>query len=309
MPRDLSNLVFDREPLSLPQPEKRRGLEHDHSHDQPRRQSGHRAEVDPRRDRITFQERLDRSLLDIGVYRAVSLRDLVNSHFDGHPYVARRAVDALKRDGFLLEHTLYGPNGKPFKAVSLTPAGASLASQRAAKQGLDPQQETWAGLVKKTELDHDLAIYPAARAEIAKLHKEGATIRRIRIDAELKKIISQRSEAARARGGKAAADLERIAAAKDLGLPIDDDGKVVYPDAQIEYDNSDGIGGRANIEVVSDSYRAGAVAAKNQAGFSLYGKGGQSHGQRRGLGLNKHIDRRTAGSIGGTGRNEASVEL
>ena len=146
-----------------------------------------------------------------------------------------------------------------------------------------------------------MAIYPAARAEIAKLHKEGATIRRIRIDAELKKIISQRSEAARATGGKAAADLERIAAAKDLGLPIDDDGKVVYPDAQIEYDNSDGIGGRANIEVVSDSYRAGAVAAKNQAGFSLYGKGG--------LGLNKHIDRRTAGSIGGTGRNEASVEL
>ena len=301
MPTDLSSLAFTPDPAPSPYPDLDKNLQQPRPREEARPRNGHRREVDPRRDRITFQERLGRSLLDVGVYRVVSFRDLVKSHFDGHPYVARRAVDTLKRDGLLLEHTLHGPKGAPFKALSLTPAGSVLASQRAAGQGLDPHQETWVGLVKKKELGHDLAIYPAARAEIARLRKEGATIRRIRIDAELKQIVAKRSEAARARAGKEAADLERRQAAEDLGLPIDHDGKVLYPDAQIEYESPDGLSGRANIEVVSGAYRAAAIAAKANAGFSLYGKRGR-------LGLERHIDRRTAGGISGA-RSEASVEL
>ena len=287
--------------MPSPGPDRQSGVEQDRGRDPSIRRNGHRREVDSRRDRISFQERLDRSLIDIGIYRVVSLRDLVKSHFDGHPYVARRAIDALKRDGLLLEHTLYGPKGTPFKAVSLTPAGSVLASQRAAGQGLDPRQETWTGLVKKNEVHHDLAIYPAARAEIARLRSEGASIRRIRIDAELKQIVAKRSEAARARAGRQAADLERLQAAQDLGLPIGEDGHVLYPDAQIEYESPDGLSGRANVEVVSGAYRAGQIAAKARAGFSLYGKKGR-------LGLDRHIDRRTAGGISGA-RSEGSIEL
>ena len=301
MPTDLSSFDPSPDPRPSPYPDKRPAFDHDRGHDPSPRHNGHRREVDPRRDRISFQERLDRSLLDVGIYRVVSLRDLVKSHFDGHPYVARRAVDALKRDGLLIEHTLYGPKGAPFKALSLTPAGSALASQRAADQGLDPRQETWVGLVKKNEVDHDLAIYPSARAEIARLRKEGARIRRVRIDAELKQIVAKRSEAARARAGREAADLERLQAASDLELPIGEDGKVLYPDAQIEYDSPDGLSGRANVEVISGAYRAGAIAAKARAGFSLYRKG-------RGLGLDRHVDRRTAGGISGA-RSEGSIEL
>ena len=117
MPRDLSNLVFDREPLSLPQPEKRRGLEHDHSHDQPRRQSGHRREVDPRLEHVTFDQRRNRSLIDVGIYRVVSFRDLVKAHFDGHPYVARRAIDNLKRDGCPHRAHSSRPQGWPLQGV------------------------------------------------------------------------------------------------------------------------------------------------------------------------------------------------
>ena len=302
MPPNLDSLIFTPDTRSSLYPDKPTGLEHDRV--PLPREHGHRREVDPRRRRNTFQERLARSLVDVGIYRVVSFTDLVKAQFDGHPYVARRAIDALKRDGFLLEHTLHGPKGTPFKALTLTPAGVAQASQRATEQGLDPHQETWAGLVKTKELNHDLAIYPAVRVDIARLLKEGATIRRIRIDAELKRIVAKRSETARARGGKAAADLERRRAAQDLGLTIDDNGKVVYPDAQIEYESPDGLSGRANIEIISDSYRAGAVAAKAQAGFSLHG----TKGGRGGRGIERHIDRRTAGGISG-GRNEASVEL
>ena len=51
-----------------------------------------------------------------------------------------------------------------------------------------------------------------------RLLAEEATIRRIRIDAELKSIVAKRSETARARDGKAAADIERMQAAQDLGI-------------------------------------------------------------------------------------------
>ena len=74
-------------PRPLPKPER-----------QPKPQSrrmrdGRRCEVDPSRDRLSYQRRLERSLVDVGVYRSVSFRDLAEAHFDGHPYVARRAVN------------------------------------------------------------------------------------------------------------------------------------------------------------------------------------------------------------------------
>ena len=90
--------------------------------------------------------------------------------------------------------------------LTATPAGAELARRQAVAHGLDPGQRTWAGLVKPGELADDTEVYRAAREEVKRLLSEEATIRRIRIDAELKSIVAKRSETARARDGKAAAD-------------------------------------------------------------------------------------------------------
>ena len=139
--------------------------------------------------------------------------------------------------------------------LTATPAGAELARRQAVGQGLDPGQRTWAGLVKPGELAHDTEVYRAARAEIKRLLADQATIRRIRIDAELKSIVAKRSETARARDGKAAADIERMQAAQDLGLPVDDNGKVHYPDVQIEYTDADGRTDHVNVEVATNDYR------------------------------------------------------
>ena len=89
--------------------------------------------------------------------------------------------------------------------LTATPAGAELARRQAVGQGLDSGQRTWAGLVKPGELAHDTEVYRAAREEVKRLLADQATIRRIRIDAELKSIVAKRSETARARDGKAAA--------------------------------------------------------------------------------------------------------
>ena len=66
--------------------------------------------------------------------------------------------------------------------------------------------------MKPGELQHDVAVFRAARIEQKKLLEQGATIKRIRIDAELKREIARATESARARGGKQAADAARLEA-------------------------------------------------------------------------------------------------
>ena len=166
-----------------------------------------------------------------------------------------------------------GPKGNACKVLTATPAGAELARRQAVGQGLDSGQRTWAGLVKPGELAHDTEVYRAAREEVKRLLADQATIRRIRIDAELKSIVAKRSETARARDGKAAADIEWMQAARNLGLPVDDNGKVHYPDVQIEYTDADGRTDHVHVEVATNDYRNRAIQAKAAAGFVIHGNG------------------------------------
>ena len=72
--------------------------------------------------------------------------------------------------------------------------------------------------MKPGELQHDVAVFRAARIEQMKLLEQGAVLRRVRIDAELKREIARATETSRARGGKEAADAARLEAAEALGL-------------------------------------------------------------------------------------------
>ena len=71
--------------------------------------------------------------------------------------------------------------------LTLTERGVERAQSVARDQGLDPKQKAWSGLVKPRELQHDLAVFRAASIERQKLLEQGATIKRVRIDAELKR--------------------------------------------------------------------------------------------------------------------------
>ncbi len=242
--------------------------------EQPR--TGHRREYDPRLDKRSGQVRADAALVDVALYRNVSYRDLSESQFGGHPFTTRRAVDRMIRDGLMREHQAKGPKGGTYKVLTVTEAGAREARQLTFKQGFDSGQRTWSGLVKKSELNHDTAVYRAAQVEQRRLMEQGARIRRVRIDAELKKHVARATEKARAKEGKAAADAARIKAAQELKLPLKD-GRVVYPDAQIEYQDAEGRSGRVNVEVASEHYSGKSIAAKAQAGFQMHGNGGRAN--------------------------------
>lgn len=225
----------------------------------------------------SFENRLNGALLDVAVHRAVAYRDIVDAHFGGHPYAARRGIDRLKRAGHLRETRVKGPNGGTFRVLTATKGGARLAGRIARHRNLDRRQRAWSGLGKPVDLTHDAAIYPAVRDARRRLEKRGATVSRVLLDAELRGMVASRSEKARAKGGRRAADAERRRAAGELGLPVREDGRVLYPDAQIEYRIGDGRDpGRVNIEVATEHYREGAVAEKARAGFAVYAATGSA---------------------------------
>ncbi len=261
--------MFDRTIESDPRPAAPQSRTHYRMRD------GHRREYDAREGAgsISFRDRSERALADVGIYRCVSFRDLAEARFGGHPYTTRRAVNAWIRAGLARESTANGPKGRPFKVLTLTRKGAAAVRDLAIGQGLERGQHIDAARPQHAQLAHDTAIYRACGLERRRLLEQGATIRRVRLDGELKGAVARRSESARVRDGRRAADAARHQAARELGLPIDARGRVLYPDAQVEYTDADGRSGRVNVEVASGNYRQGSVRAKAAAGFRMHANG------------------------------------
>ena len=297
-PRDISS-----DPRTLtPQRPKRDYLKE--CRDRERR--GSRAEFDPRSGGEGFTSRTERAVAEIGMYRSVAYKDLSEAHFDGHPYATRRAVDRMIHSGDVEEHTARGPQGGTYKVLTLTDKGVHRAEVAAQDQGLDSGQKAWSGVVKPADLQHDTAVFRAARVEQGKLIEKGAVLKRVRIDAELKREVASASETARARGGKEAADKARLEKAAELGLPVKA-GKVEYPDAQLEYD-LDGRSGRVNVEIATEHYSAKSIGAKAAAGFAVHGSNGRATAR-----VARALGRDNGGGGGGGGggqpRDPASFEL
>ena len=275
-----------------------------------RMRNGHRREYAAGQGRgstISFRERCAGALTDIGVHGAVSYRDLAETRFGGHPYTTRRAVNGWIDDGLVAETAPRGPNGNPFKILTLTPLGVVKAREHAAERGMDLGQEIGIPRIRSAQASHDTAVYRACARERERLRERGATVRRVRLDAELKGAVARASESERKRNGKRAADAARHRTASELGLPVDDEGRVLYPDAQIEYEDPEGRTGRVNIESVSGEYRQRSVRAKAAAGFAMHASGPAAAALLSRLGLGSG----DGGSWlrGPADRDPASVEL
>jgi hypothetical protein len=64
---------------------------------------------------------------------------------------------------------------------------------------------------------------------------------------------------------------EEVAAQHDLRVV---DGKIPLPDVRIEYRTADGETARVDLELTTEHYKAGQIAAKARAGFKLYAPSG-----------------------------------
>ena len=248
----------------------------------PRRIEASRAEYrrqDGGRTKRGRKERSAELLRDVAVWRTVAYRDLVNRHFDGHHFAGRRTIDGLVAKGWLETGRGDGSKGGGFLTVTATALGRSVVDERLRTEGGEGLR-TWHGRAKRRETVHDCAAYRATMLAADRIRAEGGTVLRIRTEAELKSCLARASELARVRDGKLAADRERLAEAARLGLPVKA-GRVLVPDAQIEYTGMGGMDvAKAHIEVTTDNYSKAQVAAKAAAGFTLTATGMGGAGKR-----------------------------
>ena len=250
---------------------------------------GHRREYDAREPHREFSDRVDGVVRDVAAFRAVAQADLIKVQFDGHSYVARHGIAEAERAGWIERHKAQGPKGGSFTVVVATPAGADRAALLWARAGREDQRG-WSGAVKASDLGHECAVYRATCAAAERIEAAGGRVERVRVDAELKGPCGGGAE------GRAAADLP-------LDLPIEQ-GKVLFPDAQIEYVNAAGRAGRCNVEVVSQHYASDTIRSKAAAGFQMYAvgsraadfvrralaSGGGDRGRRGGRGGSREIE-------------------
>ena len=235
---------------------------------------GHRREYDPREPRREFSDRVDGVVRDVAVFRAVAQADLISVQFDGHSYAGLKGIAEAERAGWVERHKAQGPKGGSFTVVVATPAGKDRAALLWARAGREDQRG-WSGAVKASDLRHECAVYRATCVAAGRIEAAGGRVERVRVDAELKGRVAARAERARQAEGREAAEAERCRAAVELDLPIEH-GKVLFPDAQIEYVNAAGRAGRCNVEVVSQYYASDTIRSKAAAGFQMYATGSRA---------------------------------
>ncbi len=248
-----------------------------------------------------MRERQRRVLQDLGIYRVAALKDLVNEHFGGHPFAARRAIDDLKRRGLVEEFQARGPRGRPFRVLYLTRKGRRMAERQRGER-LDPDQRYWSGRDKFREAGHEAGVYRAGRKVWRDIEAQGGTVWRVRCDSELKAAVARLVEKARALHGREEAERVKREVAEMLGLPVVD-GKVLYPDLQIEFRDAGGRTGRVNVEVATGNYRSREIARKQAAGFQMHAADGLAW---RKLGLG---GMESGGRGGGRDRDGGLLEL
>jgi hypothetical protein len=186
-----------------------------------------------------------------------------------------------------------------------------------------PQQEFHVGIrsIRHTrfavhrprELMHDSHVYRAYLKEADRLREDGAFIRRVVLDHELKReyqqFLQERNRGKSDSDGRPDRTPEEIHRwAVEHELP-EHDGHVQFPDARIEYEDRDGHLRTLDIEVETLHYRGAHAISKASSGFSRHSAGttrvisgrgaGGAGGRRgsRGLGLTVSTNGRSGGRV------------
>ncbi len=211
-------------------------------------------------------------MTDIGRFRVVRVEDLAQFH--GSRYRLMETLEDLRRRGLVETHLLRRHHGSAgmerVRVATLTHSGKR---QLRRSPGWDAGQALYTRLVKAREAFHDSKLYAMYQCHVAGLVRQGAVIRRVQLDYELKREYLRDLRRREAQSGSTGRVLaEQVAA--DHNLPIQQ-GKVQYPDLRIEYETPGGDLARVELELATAAYHAGHLAQKQQAGFVLYAARGE----------------------------------
>ena len=218
------------------------------------------------RDRTyNIRESEMRILTDIGQFRAVRTRDLVELDYGGDTQQAERDLTNLKSQGLLQQKTLHGKEKEPL--LALTREGQQFLDRNRPDE-LTTGQVLYHGFVKSREARHDAEVYRLYEHAAKEIKQEGGTKLRVVLDFELKRNIYR--DLAKLKDlppEQQQEERERIAQSHGLAVV---DGKIPLPDLRIEYETRDHQQARVDLELATQDYRAAGLAEKARAGFAIY---------------------------------------
>jgi hypothetical protein len=176
-------------------------------------------------------------------------------------------------------------------AVTLTERGRHLLEAHRRERDDGRGQTFYAGVNRARELSHDVQLYRAYLREEERLRKQGADIRGVVLEHELKREYQEwLQEANRGRpdsDGRPDRDADEIERwAHEHDLPYFDES-VHFPDFRIDYE-LDGRDRHEDVEVVTEHYRGAHARGVARAGFRCYGGSGGS-GRSGGRGFDPRV--------------------
>ena len=214
-----------------------------------------------------------RLLSEVGRFRVVTVRDLSKTVYRGEKGQLTRDLQFLRDKGLVSTDFVNARRDgrlqkvEHIEVVTLTRSGRALVRHSGE---LRPDQEVYAGLVKRREVEHDSQIYRAYLKETGRIERLGGKNPRIALDFELKAKVQRAIYHERKANPERDLQDIRQQVADEIKLPVVD-GQIQIPDARIEYELDQGARTAfSDIEVATAAYRPGHLRAKAQAGFRIY---------------------------------------
>ena len=222
-----------------------------------------------------------RTLATIGAFRVVAERDLPEARGDSD--TREPDLRHLRDHGLIASVRLEGRE----RVLTLTARGRLLLDAHRRDGHDDAHQAFQAGVSRARELSHDAQLYRAYVREYERLREQGADIRRVVLDGDLKREYQEWLQASN-RGrpdsdGRPDRDAREVQQwAREHDLPYFDE-QVHFPDFRIEYE-LEGRDRHEDVEVVTEHYRGAHARSVAKTGFRCYGRGsGGGRGGGRGF--------------------------
>jgi hypothetical protein len=208
-----------------------------------------------------------RTLAAVGAFRVVPEHDL--DPRDEGLDCRNDSLDHLINQGLVGTISLDGRD----HGIVLTDRGRHLLKANCRDRDDDRQQEFYAGVNRPRELNHDAQLYRAYQRAEKPLRDEGAEIRRMVLEQELKReyqsFLQDHNRDRSDSDGRPDRDAREIAQwALEHELPYFDD-RVHFPDFRIEYD-LDGREDHRDVEVLTPHYRGAHAASRGRTGFTCF---------------------------------------
>jgi hypothetical protein len=205
------------------------------------------------------------SMKEIGKFRVIAAADLATYAYGGDSKRTEKEIERLKRDSLLSEKTLEISGKKTLRVLTLTRAGHRLLKRN---NQLPEDQAIYHGLLKSREVKHDADLYRLYQKEAARIERSGGRLVRVILDFEIKRNLNR--DLARLAPEKDNLDRKAEVAQKHRLEIVH--GKIPIPDMRLEYENTELVLQRIDLELATREYGPRSLAVKVMAGFAIYGR-------------------------------------